>query len=188
MEVVARIFSLQARPLRKNTARTKTIKMQRQQDLSRTAWPLDRPVLDRTLLFVGERLVFHFAPDSTWTPAGPPFYGLRAQQYFTKVILWILRPTVQGVRPDSGILWTLCPTVWDKKSRPPLNVRSQRESCEARCGVGAGKSQRCRFLAVFEISAGFFRVCKNGLKNVTYLPPSKGEPFFAEMEKKAAQN
>ena len=188
MEVVARSFSLQARPLRKNAARTKTAKTQRRQDLSRAAWPLDRPVLDRTSLFVGERLVFHFAPDSTWTPAGPPFCGLRAQQYFTKVILWILRPTVQGVRPDSGILWTLCPTVWGKKSRPPLNVRSQRESCEARCGVGAGTSQRCRFPAVFEISAGFFRVCKNGLKNVTYLPPSKGEPFFAEMEKKAAQN
>ena len=93
----------------------------------------------------------------------PPFCGLRAQQYFTKVTLWISRSTVREGRPDSGVLCTLSLTVRDKKLRPSRDVKSQHECCEARCGVGAGKTQQCRFPANFELSAGFFRVCKNGL-------------------------
>ena len=83
---------------------------------------------------------------------------------------WISRTTVRALQPGSVILWSFGQTVQGKKLRPPRYVKSQHEVCEARCGVGAGKTQQCRFPANFELSAGFFRVCKNGLQNVTYCP------------------
>ena len=79
------------------------------------------------------------------------------------VVLQISHPTVRTPRKRPTILRTLSLTVRDTKLRPSRDVKNQREGCEARCAVGAGKTQQCRFPANFELSAGFFRVCKNGL-------------------------
>ena len=82
-----------------------------------------------------------------------------------------------GVRLEPVILWSFGQTVQGKKLRPPRYVKNQPEFCEARCGVGDGKNQQCRFPAIFELSAGFFRVCKNGLFFVTYCPAPRGCRF-----------
>ena len=88
-------------------------------------------------------------------------------------------PSVFCARQFTESGWTppFCGHLVQQYGAKTRDVKSQHERCEARCGVGAGKTQQCRFPANFELSAVFFRVCKNGLQNVTYCPTPRGCRF-----------
>ena len=90
---------------------------------------------------------------------------------------WISRPTAADYVLDAAILWSFGQTVRGKKLRPPRDVKSQHEVCEARCGVGAGKTQQCRFPANFELSAGFFASVRTGFR-MSHAVRRQGDAVF----------